>query len=177
MNVDHLNSSPYALQPYQIDHGNLPFLAYLSACGTGQIRDQTFSDESIHLINACQISGFRHAIGTLWEVNDQVCVDIARITYEGMRDGGMTDESVCRGLHNASRELRDRWLNTPAGDKHGRRLGKVDTQPVKGVKSVKIASSLYDGDGDRRGDGLSRDIASCDDEEPGLWVPYVHFGV
>ncbi|PMD60760.1 uncharacterized protein K444DRAFT_652575 [Hyaloscypha bicolor E] len=132
-----------------IDHGNLPFLAYLSACGTGQIRDQTFSDESIHLINACQISGFRHAIGTLWEVNDQVCVDMARITYEGMRDGGMTDESVCRGLHNASRELRDRWLNTPAGDKHGH----------------------------RRGDGLSRDIASCDDEEPGLWVPYVHFGV
>jgi tetratricopeptide (TPR) repeat protein len=178
MNVDHLNSSPYAFEPYQIDHGNLPFLAYLSACGTGQIRDQTFSDESIHLINVCQTSGFRHAIGTLWEVNDQVCVDMARITYEGMRDGGMTDESVCRGLHNASRELRDRWLNTPAGDKHGRRLRKVDTQPVKGVKSVKFASSLHDGDGDGRGDGLSRDIASCDDdEEPGLWVPYVHFGV
>ncbi|KAF7174243.1 hypothetical protein CNMCM6106_008368 [Aspergillus hiratsukae] len=57
-----------------------PFLAYLSACGTGQIRDARFLDESIHLISAFQLAGFRHVIGTLWEVNDKLCVDMAKIT-------------------------------------------------------------------------------------------------
>lgn len=74
-----------------------PFLAYLSACGTGQIKNERFFDEGIHLISACQLAGFRHVIGTLWEVNDEVCVDMARITYEIVRDGGMTDKSVCWG--------------------------------------------------------------------------------
>lgn len=35
--------------------------------------------------------------------------DMARLTYEGMLAGGMTDESVCVGLHNASREMRRLW--------------------------------------------------------------------
>jgi CHAT domain-containing protein len=86
-----------------------PFLAYLSACGTGQIDDERFMDESIHLNSAFQLAGFRHVIGSLWNVIDDTCVDMARITYEGIRDGGMTDESVCHGLHRATRTLRDRW--------------------------------------------------------------------
>lgn len=83
-----------------------PFLAYLSVCGTGRIRNERFYDESINLISAFQSAGFCHVIGTLWEVNDNLCVDVARITYEGIRDGGMTDESVCLGLHKALKELR-----------------------------------------------------------------------
>ncbi|EWZ80294.1 hypothetical protein NW765_011586 [Fusarium oxysporum] len=130
---------------------HLPFLAYLSACGTGRIRDKRFVDESIHLVSACQLAGFRHVIGTLWEVNDELCVDMARITYEGMRDGSMTDESVCEGLHNATRQLRDRWRNMLVN---------------------LVARSATDGD--RR----PRDIIACDDETSPLnWVPYVHFGV
>jgi CHAT domain-containing protein len=66
--------------------------------------------EGVHLISACQQAGFRHVIGTLWEVNDETCVDMARIVYEVMGHGGMTDESVCRGLHNATKELLNRWL-------------------------------------------------------------------
>lgn len=73
-----------------------------------------FSDESIHLIGACQVAGFRHVIGTLWQVNDKLCVDMARTFYGGMRDGGMTDESVCLGLHKATIALRDRQLSTRA---------------------------------------------------------------
>ncbi|EGU77905.1 hypothetical protein FOPG_16690 [Fusarium oxysporum f. sp. conglutinans race 2 54008] len=130
---------------------HLPFLAYLSACGTGRIKDKRFVDESIHLVSACQLAGFRHVIGTLWEVNDELCVDMARITYEGMRDGAMTDESVCEGLHNATRQLRDRWRNMP-------------------MNSVARSAT----DGNRR----PRDIIACDDETSPLhWVPYVHFGV
>lgn len=144
-----------------------PFLAYLSACGTGRIKDKRFVDESIHLISACQLAGFRHVIGTLWEVNDELCVDMARITYEGMRDGSMTDESVCQGLHNATRQLRDRWLNMPTNS-----AAKVEFP----LEDETCGGSA--GDGDRRHDRLPRDIM-CDDDEtkPLHWVPYVHFGV
>ncbi|RYP71324.1 hypothetical protein DL771_004901 [Monosporascus sp. 5C6A] len=96
-------------------HKQSPFLAYLSACGTGQIKTDQLMDESIHLISGCQLAGFRHVIGTLWEVNDTICVDMARGIYEGMRDGNMSDESVCLGLHNASRSLRDRWVFEESG--------------------------------------------------------------
>jgi tetratricopeptide (TPR) repeat protein len=152
-----------------------PFLAYLSACGTGRIEGKEYLDESIHLITACQLAGFRHVIGALWEVRDEVCVDITKITYEGIRDGGMTDESVCRGLHNASRQLRDRWLSTPVDTGRASRL----------IRKVNKFLGEHDSDGrsvsysDPRDDRLSRDIISCDEEEAELlhWVPYVHFGV
>jgi hypothetical protein len=75
----------------------------------------------IHLVSACQLGAFRHVIGTLWEVNDELCVDVARITHEALRDGGMTDESVSQGLHNATRGLRDRWLNMLARARRGNR--------------------------------------------------------
>lgn len=39
-----------------------PFLAYLSACGTGQIEDSKYFDKNIHLISACQLAGLRHVI-------------------------------------------------------------------------------------------------------------------
>ncbi|KAJ4178417.1 hypothetical protein NW767_014874 [Fusarium falciforme] len=73
---------------------NPPFLAYLSACGTGQILDERSVDESIHLANACQLAGFRHVVGTLWGVDDGLCVDMARMTYEFLRDQGMGDENI-----------------------------------------------------------------------------------
>ncbi|GKT97201.1 TPR domain containing protein [Colletotrichum tofieldiae] len=88
-----------------------PFLAYLSACGTGQILDDRSVDESIHLTSAFQLAGFRHVIGTLWEVDDELCVDMARLTWEFMGDKGFSDESVSRGLHYAMRTLRDQWVN------------------------------------------------------------------
>ena len=42
-----------------------PFLAYLSACGTGQTANKRFFDKSIHLISSFQLAGFRHVISTL----------------------------------------------------------------------------------------------------------------
>ncbi|KAL5867505.1 hypothetical protein ACKVWC_011394 [Pyricularia oryzae] len=85
---------------------NPPFLAYLSACGTGQILHKRSVDESIHLANAFQLAGFRHVIGTLWSVDDKLCVDIARLFYEYLMEN-MEDESVSRALHQAMRALRD----------------------------------------------------------------------
>ncbi|KAH6954228.1 CHAT domain-containing protein [Fusarium avenaceum] len=135
-------------------HERSPFLAYLSACSTGHVQDDKFIDESIHLISACQLAGFRHVIGTLWKVQDDHYVDVARGTYECIKDGGMTDESVCRGLHKSTRILRDAWLHEISGEK----------EPMV---------ELVEGERD------ARTIYSC--EEPKLvsayWAPYVHFGV
>ncbi|KAK4076847.1 hypothetical protein Purlil1_12555 [Purpureocillium lilacinum] len=127
-----------------------PFLAYLSACGTGQVLDDGSVDESIHLANAFQLAGFRHVIGTLWSVDDELCVDMAKMTYEFLRDEGMEDEMVSRGLHRAMRTLRDQWVD---GEDSGR--------------------------GHVRPSGAARDVEVTGGVEPSRphWVPYVHFGV
>ncbi|KAF4953337.1 hypothetical protein FGADI_6103 [Fusarium gaditjirri] len=85
-----------------------PFLAYLSACRTGTNMESRLSDEGIHLVDAFHLTGFRHVIGTLWEVSDKHCVDVAEVFYETLCDEGMTDLSVCRALHQALRNLRDK---------------------------------------------------------------------
>ncbi len=55
----------------------------IPACGTGQIVDVSFLDESVHLISACQVAGFRHVIGTSWEIKDESCIEIAKMIIEG----------------------------------------------------------------------------------------------
>lgn len=126
-----------------------PFLAYLSACGTGQILDEGSVDESIHLANACQLAGFRHVVGTFWSVNDGLCVDMARMTYEFLLDEGMGDESISRGLHRATRRLRDQWVK-------GEDAGGAKSSP-----GTERDAEFREGWGPRRP----------------FWVPYVHFGV
>lgn len=153
-------------------HQYSPFLAYLSACGTGRVQDERFIDESIHLISACQLAGFRHVIGTMWEVKDEHCVDVAQTTYESLRDGGVTDETVGRGLHKATKMLRDRWLDAMDGDilevvELGRALEEISSPVNPAVEDV---------GGVRR----HRDVVICDkdnDKKMADWVPYVHFGV
>lgn len=158
-----------------------PFLAYLSACGTGRIRDERFVDESIHLISACQLAGFRHVIGTLWEVNDELCIDMARITYEWMRDTDITDDSVCRGLHKATRELRGRWLDVLANRRGRSRSAAPDMHTAFAVGNGDNTRNASDGDR-RDSSTWPRDVVLFDDDDdegagPLLWVPYVHFGI
>ncbi|KAI8649679.1 TPR domain-containing protein [Fusarium keratoplasticum] len=94
---------------------NPPFLGYLSACSTGANEADKLADEGIHLVGAFQLAGFRHVVGTLWEVSDRHCVDVARVLYETMRDEGMTDLAVCRGLHRAVRALRGGQIEKEQG--------------------------------------------------------------
>lgn len=143
-----------------------PFLAYLSACGTGRIRNHRLRDQSLPLIGVYQLAGFRHVIGTLWEVQDEICVDMARMAYQGMIAGGMTDESVCRGLHDATRELRDRWVSSQSFDESFYR------------DESDVGSAVDEDIGQERG---QRDLDEYDDDDSGSgpihWAPYVHFGV
>ncbi|KAK7218947.1 hypothetical protein V2G26_006950 [Clonostachys chloroleuca] len=111
------------------------FLAYLCACGTGRVREEKFLDESIHLISAFQVLGFRHVIGTLWEVQDETCMDIARLTYQVIRDGSMTDKSISRGLHKATKRVRDEWLA-----EYARR--SLDTRAEKRLSAEEGISNL-----------------------------------
>ncbi|KAH7131135.1 hypothetical protein EDB81DRAFT_906012 [Dactylonectria macrodidyma] len=131
---------------------HLPNCKIFHFAGHGHTNQTDPSRSYMHLISACQLAEFRHLIGTLWEVNDETCVDMAKFTYRGMKDdGGVTDDSVFRGLHQAALRLRDRWLET---------MDEIDSQ---------------------RDGRAPRDIIldEGDDEEGGsmYWVPYVHFGV
>jgi tetratricopeptide (TPR) repeat protein len=126
-----------------------PFLAYLSACGTGQVLDETSVDESIHLASAFQLAGFRHVIGTLWNVDDRLSVDMARMTYEFLRSEDVRDESVSGGLHHATRLLRDQW---------------VDSEKDAGHERSELLSSARH---------ASRTVP---EPERLHWVPYVHYG-
>ncbi|KAF5233632.1 hypothetical protein FAUST_8068 [Fusarium austroamericanum] len=84
-----------------------PFLAYLSACGTGEIQNEDLTDE-----------------GTLWAVMDSLCVHFARLLYEYLRDHGTTDRAVAEGLHHAARKLRDKWLDREDNERAlSKRLG------------------------------------------------------
>lgn len=73
--------------------GNAPFLGYLSACSTSTNQVESLADEPIHLANACQLAGFRHMVGTIWEVSDENYVEVAEILYQ-TRDEGITDMAV-----------------------------------------------------------------------------------
>ncbi|WKT52881.1 hypothetical protein QSH57_003443 [Fusarium oxysporum f. sp. vasinfectum] len=135
-------------------HQEGPFLAYLSACGTGQIKSQRLFDEGIHLISACQLAGFRHVIGTLWEE---------------MLRGDMSDESVCRGVHVAAKAKRDEWLDdTNAANKTcdsvRDRENEVHGKEDDGERD--IISLEEDDDQGLQGVGNG----------PLHWIPYVHFG-
>lgn len=161
--------SVFSTSPSLFNPVNLPQVSDLVDKG------EKFIDENVHLISACQLAGYRHVIGTLWEVKDETCVAMARITYEGIRDRGMTDESVAWGLHKAARELRDRRLSVQVTAEPGSKSGREGVTSL-GVDEVDANCA---NDRDQRGVRLPRDIVSCDndDREVGLWVPYVHFGV
>jgi CHAT domain-containing protein len=125
-----------------------PYLAFLAACKTGSITATQFQDESIHLVAAYQLAGFRHVIGSLWSVEDQVSMNVAEGMYMGLLPA-MTEDRVSRSLHAATRNLRA----------HARALHGVEND----ITSRDII--LVEDDGmSLRG-------------EEGNWVPFIHFGI
>jgi CHAT domain-containing protein len=68
---------------------------------------EELQDEGIHLMAACQLAGFQHVIGSIWEVSDKHCVDVAKDVYEEILQSRLSDDSVSRGLHKAALNLRE----------------------------------------------------------------------
>lgn len=123
-----------------------PFLGYLSACSTGANSVAELADEGIHLISSLQLAGFRHVVGTLWEVSDRHCVDVPKVFYETLQVEGLTDLGVCKALHRAVKQLRD---------------GKISDS-----EKSRWAFCLDDGDSS----------SFTGQQDNFHWVPYVHFG-
>lgn len=65
------------------------------------------------------------------KVQDEYCVDNARIFYETLRDEGISDDVVCLGLHRATMTLRNRTIGTPVKVESSLTKTSVDTTKVR----------------------------------------------
>ncbi len=150
-----------------------PFLALDISLFAGRAKSRTGGSStrvSTSSAPACQLAGIRHVVGSLWEVNHDLCVELARITYQGMEDMYIIDELVCRGLHQATRELRDRWLNVSKGV-------RSTSKAVQEARVKHEGDSTGARDEGRRDASMPLEISRCTSDDMMHWVPYVHFGV
>jgi hypothetical protein len=92
----------------RLDHAQL---AYLSACSTavGGLRQ---ADEVITVATAFRIAGFRHVIGTLWPLGDDIAPVAAKLFYEALGRLFQTepepdDDCYAYALHQTVTELRN----------------------------------------------------------------------
>ncbi|KAI0166690.1 CHAT domain-containing protein [Hypoxylon sp. FL1284] len=133
-----------------------PLLAYLSACGTGHNRDDDTIDENIHLMGAFQLGGFKNVIGTLWDVDDELCVEMARLFYGYLDYNGGGEGLISYGLSFATRKLRSKWVENqmsmqPCSSDHSKPTTVLSVRDIERTES--------------------------NNAEKLLWVPYIHIGV
>lgn len=83
-------------------------IAYLSACSTAEVKAGTFADEALHIVSAFQVVGFGHVIGSLWSVDDEISIEVARLFYKSLRDGNgqITNRAVAQALRGAIMSIR-----------------------------------------------------------------------
>jgi len=108
-----------------IVHSRLPTaeFAFLSACHTAELTEESIDDEGLHLAAALQYCGFRSVVGTMWAMADTDGRDVSRLFYRSMlSEAGEEEvpyhERSARALRDAVRELRnnkhvslERWVN------------------------------------------------------------------
>ncbi|KAH9955983.1 CHAT domain-containing protein [Russula dissimulans] len=96
--------------------------AFLSACHTAEITEESIADEGLHLAAAVQYCGFRSVVGTMWAMADIDGPDLAGHFYSSVfsnRRGGIPHfERTAEALRDAVRRLRrkknmtlERWVN------------------------------------------------------------------
>ena len=96
--------------------------AFLSACHTAELTEESVADEGIHLAAAMQFCGFRSVVGTMWAMADVDGRDLARSFYQSVfsekRQGGRYCERTAEALRDAVKKLRtkggmtlERWVN------------------------------------------------------------------
>ncbi|KAH9976512.1 CHAT domain-containing protein [Russula compacta] len=96
--------------------------AFLSACHTAEITEQSVADEGLHLAAAVQYSGFRSVVGTMWAMADIDGPVIAESFYKSVfsdrQQGKPYYERTAEALRDAVRNLRrkrrvtlERWVN------------------------------------------------------------------
>ena len=95
-------------------------LAYLSACSGASVDIQALADETIHMASGFLLAGFSHVIATLWNVGDDVCVEVARGFYGELLLGLAEKEGrvqrhqrVAWALHRALEPVRKEYIDEP----------------------------------------------------------------
>jgi CHAT domain-containing protein len=161
-------------------HLNPPFLAYLSACLTGSNKVDDLHDEGLHLMSACQLVGFQHVIGSLWEVSDPHCLAVARTVFTKMVDSGISDDSVSLGLQEGVTYLRDRGRPGLRIKRDGN--GDGDDNHSGNDSDERDGSSISDDEElanvDRAGHGEVHDVNNRPwlRGDPRIWAAYIHIG-
>lgn len=96
--------------------------AFLSACHTAELTEESIADEVLHLVAAMQFCGFRGVVGTMWAMADVDGRDLAGSFYGSLFSDGARGvryfERTAAALRDAVRELRrkggmtlERWVN------------------------------------------------------------------
>ena len=96
--------------------------AFLSACHTAELTEESIADEGLHLSAAVQYSGFRSVVGTMWAMADIDGDVLAKHFYASVFsdkwEGVPYYERTAEALRNAVQELRrrkkvttERWVN------------------------------------------------------------------
>ena len=99
-------------------------LAFLSACHTAELTEDSISDEGLHLAAAMQYCGFRSVVGTMWAMADTDGEDLSKHFYKAIfsdksdQNGVPYHERSARALQIAVKKLRkkkkitlERWVN------------------------------------------------------------------
>jgi len=96
--------------------------AFLSACHTAELTDESPVDEALHLAAAMQYCGFRSVVGTMWAMADADGPDLAgnfyKLVFADKTQGVRYYERTAEALRDAVVKLRrkktvtlERWVN------------------------------------------------------------------
>ncbi|KAF3153575.1 hypothetical protein TWF569_001886 [Orbilia oligospora] len=145
-----------------------PLLAYLSACSTSNNSAEKLQDEAIHLVTACQLAGFKHVVGSLWEVSDKYCVVAAEEIYKTIiEDGVINGDKIALGMHKATRRLREIT--------RGRGEDSLTNPPL--TEGLSNEESSARGPRSARPAGYqSRIDTNSELGNPLIWAAYIHVG-
>ncbi len=98
--------------------------AFLSACHTAELTDESIANEGLHLAAAVQFCGFRSVVGTMWAMADTDGSDLSKCFYKSIFSESTEQRGVpyyersARALQFAVEKLRrkrgitlERWVN------------------------------------------------------------------
>ncbi|KAN0141049.1 CHAT domain containing protein [Lactarius tabidus] len=98
--------------------------AFLSACHTAELTEDSIADEGLHLAAAMQYCGFRSVVGTMWAMADTDGADLSKHFYKSIfsdkasQNGVPFSERSAKALQLAVKKLRkkrgmtlERWVN------------------------------------------------------------------
>ncbi len=98
--------------------------AFLAACHTAELTEDSIADEGLHLAAAMQFCGFRSVIGTMWAMADTDGADLSKYFYQSIFSESTGRKRIpyyersARALQFAVKKLRrkrgvtlERWVN------------------------------------------------------------------